>query len=380
MSELPHPSTLGEILDRTVHIYRSRFLAFLGIAALPAGVVLVFAAGIGLLVALAGSAGSRTGYPALTNAVALLVLVPLALVALPAFLAAIALGTAATNHAAAHAFAGEEITIRGACKEAWKRGWRYCWLYLLQALIVWIAPLTVWVALLIFAAVAEAGAVKAGVGASGGALFGLAAILSVFALAGYGLWMLLRLSLAFPACVVEQIGAWPAIKRSSLLCKGTRGRIFLLYMLGAALNWIISISITLPLTILMAALTSSSSPEQSQTASTILVLIVYGGGFFVQMLTRPIYGIALMLFYYDQRIRLEGYDIEWMMQRAGMAAPLPLQPETAHEAAPWLTPAARVEHPAVVLEAVSNLSSEAAPEAMGATNNESPQDHPEEPQ
>jgi hypothetical protein len=31
--------------------------------------------------------------------------------------------------------------------------------------------------------------------------------------------------------------------------------------------------------------------------------------------------IALVLFYYDQRIRKEGYDIEWMMQQAGLAQP-----------------------------------------------------------
>jgi hypothetical protein len=28
--------------------------------------------------------------------------------------------------------------------------------------------------------------------------------------------------------------------------------------------------------------------------------------------------IAIALIYYDQRIRLEGYDIEWMMDAAGM--------------------------------------------------------------
>ena len=32
----------------------------------------------------------------------------------------------------------------------------------------------------------------------------------------------------------------------------------------------------------------------------------------------PIYSIGLTLFYYDQRIRKEGYDIEWMMQAAGL--------------------------------------------------------------
>ncbi len=32
--------------------------------------------------------------------------------------------------------------------------------------------------------------------------------------------------------------------------------------------------------------------------------------------------IDLGLFYYDQRIRREGFDIEWMMNRAGMNAPV----------------------------------------------------------
>jgi hypothetical protein len=55
----------------------------------------------------------------------------------------------------------------------------------------------------------------------------------------------------------------------------------------------------------------------------------------------PIYSIALTLFYYDQRIRKEGYDVEWLMERAAVthgAAPLegisdpaaagPLTPQT----------------------------------------------------
>lgn len=33
----------------------------------------------------------------------------------------------------------------------------------------------------------------------------------------------------------------------------------------------------------------------------------------------PIYSTGLTLFYYDQRIRKEGFDIEWMMRAAGLA-------------------------------------------------------------
>jgi hypothetical protein len=35
----------------------------------------------------------------------------------------------------------------------------------------------------------------------------------------------------------------------------------------------------------------------------------------------PVPWIALALFYNDQRVRKEGYDIEWMMQQAGLAPP-----------------------------------------------------------
>jgi hypothetical protein len=35
----------------------------------------------------------------------------------------------------------------------------------------------------------------------------------------------------------------------------------------------------------------------------------------------PIYATGLTLFYYDQRVRKEGYDIEWMMQAAGLTVP-----------------------------------------------------------
>jgi len=43
------------------------------------------------------------------------------------------------------------------------------------------------------------------------------------------------------------------------------------------------------------------------------------GEFLSNALIGPIYSIGLTLFYFDQRIRKEGFDIEWMMQAAGLA-------------------------------------------------------------
>ncbi len=44
-------------------------------------------------------------------------------------------------------------------------------------------------------------------------------------------------------------------------------------------------------------------------------------GFFTNCFIGPMYATGLTLFYYDQRVRKEGYDIEWMMEAAGMTPP-----------------------------------------------------------
>jgi len=108
---------------------------------------------------------------------------------------------------------------------------------------------------------------------------------------------------------------------------GVEGRIFLLYLLGAALNWILSFAFTIPLLFVMSLVPSANSPQHAETAGTILLVVVYGGAFAVQAFTRPVYGIALVLFYYDQRIRQEAFDIEWMMLKAGLVVPAHPQPE-----------------------------------------------------
>jgi hypothetical protein len=249
------------------------------------------------------------------------------LLALPIYLAVTALAAAAMSHAVSLVYLGGGTTIRDAYKSVWRRGWRYIGLYLLQAVFVGIAPMAGWIVLLLFGAGAAVLAKKAGMGdLGGGMLFGLMAFLAFAALAGYSVWMLLRISLAFPACVVEQRTAWLSVKRSFQLCQGTKGRIFLLFLLVAALGWLLSMGVTIPLAILTALIPGINSPQHAQILGVLMLLIVYGAAFAVQSLIRPVYGIALVLFYYDQRIRLEGFDIEWMMQLAGMVQPPP-EPE-----------------------------------------------------
>ena len=69
------------------------------------------------------------------------------------------------------------------------------------------------------------------------------------------------------------------------------------------------------------------------------MFVTYGSYFAVKALTKPIYGIALTVFYFDQRIRKEGFDIEWMMREAGMLTPPGPKPEAAALSTPQESPA-----------------------------------------
>jgi hypothetical protein len=327
MNEPLHPLTLSEILDRTAQLYRSRFLVFLGIGTIPAGTMFVFAAGAFAFITWMGI-NERTGKN-IADTFVWVFLVLLMLIAVPMSLGVGALGEAAMTDASARLFLGDKITIRNAYKASWNRGWRYVGLFLLQGLVIAGIP----------AVVLSLGVVGMILGKVSGLgdhdnspLFGGLVFLLILALGVFAVWMLLRLCLAFPACVVEQAPAWRSLKRGVMLSKGTRARIFVLYLMGVFLSQILSWCVMFPILIAIALIPGFQGQAHAQAVGMFTILVTYGSYFVVKALVKPIYGIALTIFYFDQRIRKEGFDIEWMMQQAGMLVPPPVieaQPDTA---------------------------------------------------
>jgi len=337
MNESLRPSNLGEILDRTLAFYRARFLVFFGIAVLPAGVVLAFASALFLFFAWLGSGAAGTVQPRTAQVLAWLILAGIMLLALPVCVAVSALGTSALNHGAASAYRDEKIAILAAYKDAWRHGWRYLWLYVLQGLFAVVAPLVVFGGVLLATTIASALRVF-----SSDTLLGIVAIGSGV---GFSAWFLLtlpRLWLAFPVSVVEETSAWAALKRGYRLSKGTRGRLFVLWLLGMALGRLLTLALAVPLMIVVELIPGANTPQHQDLAGAVILFILVAAFFAVQALTRPVYAIALLLFYYDQRIRQEGFDIEWMMQQAGMVAEDKPEPE----AAPWPSPISEETQPA----------------------------------
>lgn len=335
MNEPLRPLTLAEILDRTAQLYRSRFLVFLGISTIPAGTIFVFAAGIFAFIAWMGSNSRHGG--SIGDVFVWGFIILLGVVVIPVGLVASSLGAAAISDASARVFLGETITIRSSYKNVWTSGWRYLGLYTLQGIVIVGAPAVVFFAGM-FAMIAEKVSGYAAGDSSplfGGLLFLLFVVLGAFAV-----WMLLRFCLAFPTSVVEQTSVWHSLKRGVRLSHGTRGRVLVLYILGLVLNWILTWAVTFIVVILVAMVPSMQGQKHAQAVGMIMMFSLYGSYFAVKALIKPIYGIGLTIFYFDQRIRKEAFDIEWLMQEAGMVPapePAPVVDSATAEARPALT-------------------------------------------
>jgi len=144
--------------------------------------------------------------------------------------------------------------------------------------------------------------------------------LSLFAVAPFGVWMMLRYSLSNAASVFEDLGVRASLKRSISLSKGRKGSILVM----AFLAWVISAVLTyaglMPLIINVFHTVINHGTPVVGIGLTIYSLLV---GFVVTSLTLPLYSIGLTLYYFDQRIRMEGFDVEWLLQKASPAPPPP---------------------------------------------------------
>jgi hypothetical protein len=340
------PLTLGEILDRTAQLYRTNFLLFAGISAVYAGVLLV----LGLLqIGLAETL--RVMH--LTQQLRWLTWTTMAVATLLTFLIYGAV-VAAVSRAVAWVHLGKPATIRGAYQSILPRLGRYLWLMTLTFLVVF-SP----VSLLYGGYFGTLAYYVKGFGTDQAAqrasmsnpqtmmIFGVASLVFVLLLIPVGIYtalMGLRYSLAIPACVVEDIKARPAIRRSIGLAKGSWGRIFLLVLLIGAIKAGLGL-----MTQIFVVIAAFKHPGQLPGPGVQALSQVIA--FFTNTFLGPIYAMGVTLFYYDQRIRKEGFDIEWMMQAAGLTppertaeTPAPVEPWLALDAHSELAPEAQQTH------------------------------------
>ena len=320
------PLSLGEILDRTVQLYRRNFTLFVGISLLPAAFDVLVSGGISIYSTSVLPAFKGTGPAATQGLVVFFVVLALfILIGVPLLIAAFSLSLSALNYAAFRRNRGDAVTIRASYAYGYRNFWRYLGIFSLQALFAGVIPGAVFFFIVMIGAMLTALVATTGAGKALTVVFGLLIFLFVIALFVVAIWIWLRYCLAFPACVTEEKKAWPSMQRSVQLSKGSRGRIFVMYLLVVILTIVSYYALTAPVDIVLKFTVYKSMAGMAMlTKPPILLQVV---NLFISFLERsfvmPIYAIALLLFYNDQRTRQEGYDIELLMAQAGWST-LPL--------------------------------------------------------
>jgi hypothetical protein len=309
------PLSLGEILDRTAQLYRSNFLLLAGIASVYAGVLL----GLNLVeIALEEALRARH-----LNTELVWVTVISILVMWPIIVIVGGLAVAANNRAVSWLHLSEPATIRAAWASILPKLGRYLWLMAITTFVIWVPFGLLYGAYMVFVLLyvrpkgvllqpamqrnPEAVVIFA--------LVTLAFGLLVLAAVAYAIVMGLRYSLAVPSSVIEDLKARKAIRRSVELSRGARGRIFLLALLVVA----IQLGLGLITQLFFIVATFKHHGELTAGMRVLQQIVAFCTNTFVG----PIYATGFTLFYYDQRVRKEGYDIEWMMRSAGLSAPGP---------------------------------------------------------
>jgi hypothetical protein len=303
------PLTTGQVLDRSFALYRSHFGLFAGFAVFPAAVSLLF----GLLQTgyllmthqpLPGSGGRMATNTAYMT-------IAFSMVAGLARICVYGISIAATTWCIASIYQGKSATMKGGFEFAFKKWFRFIVLVLAQA---WSA---MWLPFALATAAIAAVFFIPGMRQSRSGAIGIGVFLLAGASVVWGVVRFLRVSLAIPACVVEELGILASIRRSKALLVSRKGRIFLLFLFIFALEMVLFAALV-PISVL----TIHSGP----TGKLIVQMSTLGLTFLYGVLVSPIAAVALCLFYFDERVRREAFDIEFLMRKS--AAPLePPAPE-----------------------------------------------------
>jgi hypothetical protein len=319
MNENLRPNSLGEILDRTAQLYRGNFWPFAGVAAVPMGTMLAIAV-VGVIVFLVAQV--PVGAKFAPSVTVILVVAACVAIAVPIYIAAYVFCCAGLTDAAASVQRGEKPTIRAALKNVLPRFWSYLAFLFLQGVVVILIP-----GAIAAVVVASLFYLMTRAGLAGSVAIGFVVFLVIVAAVVVIAWLALSYAMGMAACVVEKKSPWESMQRAAQLSKGTRGRIFVMFLLVVALGMVVSMIAYIPFTIVVAFLTASGTNVQSASTAIIVAQVLnFVVNVALQVVLTPVAWIALVLFYYDQRVRKEGFDIERMMELAGMTQPRPAMP------------------------------------------------------
>jgi hypothetical protein len=302
---------LGEILDRAFEIYRKRFFAFAGLSAIPAFAV--------FLVNMADEFWWKTHPPDLA-----LLFGSFNIGLLFYWLAFFHVSTIlqlllypSITHLCSAETLGEPSSISESLRAGF-RDWRAnVGMALIQIAMVLILPEVV-----CFVLFAGAGALEAWLNVDttefGGAFAPTFLFFLATGIAAY-FWMWSRVALSWAASDRENLSGKQALRRSFSLSRGRRRAIFLSQPISATI-WL-SFTTSVAVLARLVYLGLRAEGLAFHVLISLYITTIMLGRLAVNTIICPIFPIVATLFYYDQRVRKEGFDVERLIEAAGIESP-----------------------------------------------------------
>ena len=127
-----------------------------------------------------------------------------------------------------------------------------------------------------------------------------------------GIWLTIKLCMAFPAVIFERAGPFRSIGRSWKLTRNNWWRVFGTLVVVFLIALVVNFALAAVLGI-VAAGSDSISEVAYAVLNTIITLLTY-------MLTYPLWAAVMTVIYYDLRVRNEGFDLQLLAQGVGSDA------------------------------------------------------------
>jgi hypothetical protein len=262
------PRGIGEILDAAIALYKARFGALVKLTAL----VVVPVQLLNVLVTLSTAPndvtfGATGPTPVYDSRHAFWVPFAGTVVMNIVTVLSTAFATAAVMRVVADTYVGQPSDVRTSARLAWRR----------------------------FPAV---------IGAS--IATGFLTIIGLLACVVPGLYLQAMFSVTIPALLLEGLGVGEAIRRSTALTRGRRWQCFAVLYVGSLLAGAISFGLTLLIDV----------PVNAALDGTTALAIAQGvAGALTAALTTPFQAAAIIVLYFDLRVRAEGFDVQMALQR-----------------------------------------------------------------
>ena len=303
------PLSLGEVLDRTFALYRSRFWLFAGISAVSASLqVVVQAISLGtahrLMRAIAPNGPGGPAAPVPFHGF-LAAQIGTYIASLVFFLVS-SITQAATSLALSEVYLGQPASSKTALVTAARRWYRWISIALWQAgSLLWIPMLALVPAFLLVTLGTRSGnLVMTGIG-------GVLMFAAIFGGFPVGVIMYLRNTLAIPAAMVERLTVRQAMRRSKVLSRGTKGRLFTVLLIAGCLYLVVGV-LESPASLLIVF-----SPKGEHYLAQAITLTI---SFLGRTVVAPVALIGLTLVYFDQRVRQEAFDLQMLLEGNGATA------------------------------------------------------------